>query len=634
MNYRQEIDGLRALAVLCVVAYHFWPEHVPGGFVGVDVFFVISGFLISRIIFDELEKDCFSLRDFYFKRIRRIFPALLVVLISCGAFGWFALIPSENTQLGKHIAAAAIFGSNVLLWSESGYFDAASEKKPLLHLWSLGIEEQFYFIAPLIFAYIYRKRSAYLPFLGALAFLSFFINILLIREFPAAIFYLPFGRIFELLTGSMLAAYLRSRDCSCKKDHGFDKRKLASFVGFSLILFSVFGIKPNSQFPGYVVLLPVIGTLLLIFAGSNNAIGKYLLSRRPIVYVGLISYPLYLWHWPLLSIAVILNGGKVASEARFILIVVAVALACLTFEYIEKPIRKNKNKNKNTKTILMLCIAMTIIANLGLGTYFSRGITSFNLPRFYENLHTADLGSEAFYKKMQAQFYTCENLAFNARAPLYQEIPRCFQSKKNEPITAMIVGDSHAEALFPGLAIGLKNENVSYYVSGYAPIPKNEGFEVFFKEIQNSNSVKTVILAGYWITAMTHFVPNSSSLGMELYKSIELILRSGKKVYLIVDVPSFSFSIERCQYSRISFQKPQCSESRSIYENQKKIYMGEFRKLQSDNINFKILDVAGLFCNDNECSALHNDDILFRDSNHLNFNGSIYVGYWLSTFIK
>ncbi len=204
-GYRRDIDGLRAIAILSVLCFHVFPDLFPGGFIGVDVFFVISGFLISGIIIGNLEKGSFSLVGFYSRRIRRIFPALAVVLVACWAFGWFVLLTDEYKQLGKHIAGGAGFISNILFWRESGYFDSAADRKPLLHLWSLGIEEQFYIIWPLLMSLAFRRKLKLVSMMLLLAVISFLVNIGGIRGNAAGLFYSPVTRFWELLIGCILA---------------------------------------------------------------------------------------------------------------------------------------------------------------------------------------------------------------------------------------------------------------------------------------------------------------------------------------------------------------------------------------------------------------------------------------------
>jgi peptidoglycan/LPS O-acetylase OafA/YrhL len=206
-KYRPDIDGLRAIAVLSVVAFHAFPLRMKGGFIGVDVFFVISGFLISTIIFENLGKGTFSFTEFYARRVKRIFPALAVVLGACLIFGWLALLPDELNQLGKHIAAGAGFVSNLVLWGEAGYFDNAAETKPLLHLWSLGIEEQFYIVWPLLVWLAWKRKFNFLVLAAFLAFVSFALNIKGIKQDHIAAFYSPLTRFWELLCGALLARY-------------------------------------------------------------------------------------------------------------------------------------------------------------------------------------------------------------------------------------------------------------------------------------------------------------------------------------------------------------------------------------------------------------------------------------------
>lgn len=204
-HYRADIDGLRAIAVLAVVGFHAFPDYFPGGFVGVDVFFVISGFLISSIIFREVGRSTFRLPQFYARRIRRIFPALLIVLVACLLFGWFALLPDELEHLGKHVAAAATFVSNLALWQESGYFDRAAELKPLLHLWSLGVEEQFYLVWPMLLLLLWKRQQNIAITIVLLTLTSFMLSIALGQQSPSANFYFPFSRFWELGLGCLLA---------------------------------------------------------------------------------------------------------------------------------------------------------------------------------------------------------------------------------------------------------------------------------------------------------------------------------------------------------------------------------------------------------------------------------------------
>jgi peptidoglycan/LPS O-acetylase OafA/YrhL len=344
LEYRPDIDGLRAVAVSSVLAFHAFPAVVPGGFAGVDVFFVISGFLISRIILRQLEDGTFTFRNFYSRRIRRIFPALALVLLATLVFGWWTLLPMAFKELGVQIAAGAGFASNVLLWLQSGeYFDSAAEVKPLLHLWSLGVEEQYYLLWPLLL-FLFRGDRQHRIFwlIAGLAAVSFAVNVHWVDRWPSAAFYLPQSRFWELMLGGIIAyvdvhdpawvGALRSRRPAWLP-------ACASAAGAGLLLAGLGLIDENESFPGWWALLPTVGTALLIAAGPQPWLNRRLLASRAFVFVGLISYPLYLWHWPLLVYARILDGGTPPAAARVALLLAAVMLAWATYALVERRVR-------------------------------------------------------------------------------------------------------------------------------------------------------------------------------------------------------------------------------------------------------------------------------------------------------
>ena len=305
-KYRADIDGLRAIAVLSVVCFHAFPALLKGGFIGVDVLFVISGFLISTIIFDNLERDSLSFVEFYSRRIKRIFPALLLVLTACFAFGWFALLADEYKQLGKHIAAGAGFVSNFVFWNESGYFDNAAETKPLLHLWTLGIEEQFYIVWPLLLWAAWKGRFNLLTLTLVIASISFALNIKGLHADAIATFYSPQTRFWELLTGSILAyVTLYKPNVGATKRQKLNThlnaiiytksaqtnentlRNVQSILGATLIGAALLIITKERHFPGTWALLPTLGAVLIISAGSQAWLNRVLLSNRLLVWFGL-----------------------------------------------------------------------------------------------------------------------------------------------------------------------------------------------------------------------------------------------------------------------------------------------------------------------------------------------------------
>lgn len=378
-TYRSDIDGLRAVAVLSVVIFHAFPQILPGGFTGVDVFFVISGFLISTILYSNLEAGRFSILDFYGRRIRRIFPALILVMAACYALGWFVLLPDEYAQLGKHMAGGAGFVQNFILWGESGYFDNAAETKPLLHLWSLGIEEQFYIVWPILLWIGYRLKLNLLSVTIVIAIVSFVLNIrgINVTKDLTATFYSPQTRFWELLIGAT-AAYLTlypsakfkafcaqvltglsklfqtiqwSKDklkrmtesgADAAKQHAHTHANAYSIVGLLLLVVGVALINKHRAFPGWWALLPTVGAVLLIIAGPQGIINRTLLSNKLMVGIGLISYPLYLWHWVILSFLRIMQGEVPLWWHRIIAVLVAVVLSILTYKFVEKPIRFGK----------------------------------------------------------------------------------------------------------------------------------------------------------------------------------------------------------------------------------------------------------------------------------------------------
>jgi peptidoglycan/LPS O-acetylase OafA/YrhL len=313
--YRAEIDGLRAFAIILVIFYHAFPKYLRGGFVGVDVFFVISGYLITGIVAKEIQAGTFSFLIFYGRRCRRIIPALSIVLLSALCAGWLLLLPDEYQSLGRHVLAGATFTSNLLLWQESGYFDVASELKPLLHLWSLGIEEQFYIFWPIFLVLCYRLR-ANLILVSLVLFVMSFGGIFFLSN--AGSFYLLPTRFWELLLGGGLVLaewrYLGAMNrhiCQFIFDENPDDTKLKfiqnlkAAIAFISLLVAATLLTKEVPYPGWGTLLPTFAAGLFISAGRDAWINRVVLASKPAVWLGLISYPLYLWHgryYPLLTL--------------------------------------------------------------------------------------------------------------------------------------------------------------------------------------------------------------------------------------------------------------------------------------------------------------------------------------------
>jgi peptidoglycan/LPS O-acetylase OafA/YrhL len=354
-RYRPDIDGLRAIAVLLVVWFHAFPELMPGGFVGVDIFFVISGFLITGIIARELDQQRFSLPGFYMRRIRRIFPALIVVLAVTLVLGWLWMLPAAYAQLSADAFASAAFVSNIALLLQSGYFDIESGKKPLLHLWSLGIEEQFYLFWPLILMLTTRLRLRILLVASVIGIASFALNVALIGSDPVATFYLPFTRAWELLAGAALACgWNQLRQTGAASNW-------RAAIGLGLIALAAGVLDAESAFPGWWAVLPVGGAALLLSAPAAWGC-RHLLSSPAMVRIGLISYPLYLWHWPLLVFFAIIKFAPLTLIERVLIVGLSFALAWLTYRFVEIPFRFGPPSRLR---ITALCSGMALVALAG-----------------------------------------------------------------------------------------------------------------------------------------------------------------------------------------------------------------------------------------------------------------------------
>jgi hypothetical protein len=547
-EYRRDIDGLRAVAVLSVLGFHAFPQWVKGGFIGVDIFFVISGFLITNILYKNLLLQRFSLLEFYTRRIRRIFPALLLVLTCCLIFGWFSLLADEYALLGKHVASGAAFISNLVLWQESGYFDVAAETKPLLHLWSLGIEEQFYIFWPLILWFCWRKNINLLKATLYLIFLSFALNIWLHIDSRIADFYSPQTRAWELLAGAVLALY-RPKTQLSRFDRSLAQTKtLQSLLGIVLLFIGFLFVTKERLFPGYWAIFPTLGAMLLIHAGEESVINKHLLSNRLLVWFGLISFPLYLWHWPLLSFARIFSYGDDPERSiRIGALILSVLLAWLTKQLIEQPLRFGHYAKLKAAFLSAL---MLLIGALGYLTFSKDGFSQ-RLKDMPTSLQTAKLELPLNFKKVMVDGW-----------PFYEK-------RSDSHLTSLFIGDSNALHLFPRVeelitsAPKETNSAIFSIAVGCLPIPDtnysdaSRGCSALMSRslsfALNHPEIERVILSGNWYEHLQgnghYFEKNgirypifSQSNGYKLaidalQRYIKELQRAGKKVYFILNIP-------------------------------------------------------------------------------------------------
>ena len=463
LKYRADIDGLRAVAVLLVVGFHAFPSVITGGFIGVDVFFVISGFLITGIILHGLSAGTFSFIDFYARRTRRIFPTLIVVLLASWAMGWAVLQSDEYSRLLKHAGSGAAFVLNYVLASEGGYFDRVAESKPLLHLWSLGVEEQFYALWPFVLWCAWRLRQKLWLVIVLLCLVSFIWNLVNIQTKPIDTFYALQTRLWELMLGAGLA-YINIFKPKLLPQTATTKT-LSSTLGLALIGSGVMQIDSTSAFPGWWALLPTIGAALLIASQSDGFINRRLLSLRWMVWVGLISFPMYLWHWPVFAFARIYYSSTPSYVVRIALIALSLILATLTYVAIEKPIRI---RFKTNKVAAFFAAALMLIAALSFYQYSQPVVvdaaTQNEKAKFYSYFADAPpMRWLTFFEKEfrhDCNFYQIDEYyaARPTNKPKANIAPDCFTPDPLKRHRVLIWGDSHAQMLNSGLAKTLPSD--------------------------------------------------------------------------------------------------------------------------------------------------------------------------------
>ncbi|MEO9336056.1 acyltransferase family protein [Mesorhizobium sp. SB112] len=494
MQYRPDIDGLRAVAVVSVVIYHAFPSAMPGGFAGVDVFFVISGYLITGILLRSIASDTFSISDFYARRIRRIFPALVLVLATGFLIGWFVLPPREFMQLGKHILAGAGFVSNLVFWSEAGYFDTDAIEKPLLHLWSLGIEEQFYIVWPLIIWFVNRKRLSVFWTIIGLSSCSFLFNLVLTSSAPVSAFYSPLSRAWELGMGGLVA-------CVAAQGLQIEKRKATalSILGLSMIVVTFFAIDSASNFPGWLAALPVLGTCLVIVAGMHAVPNHVLLARRIPCALGLISYPLYLWHWMLISFAWIVLDRPPLIFEMLTVVGVSLVLAILTYALIERPIRRGVYIAALSRRALVITLSssLTGLAVIGGFTWANGGFAT-RYPEDVRALLTYDY--DFLTDARVDECWLDDKVAPDA----FKET--CFPTSSSKP-KILLWGDSHAARLYPGFAeVYAKHYAIGIAARDGCPPVVSVGYEICQKSNEHilariaAEKPEIVMLFGVWPT--------------------------------------------------------------------------------------------------------------------------------------
>lgn len=455
LAYRPEIDGLRAFAVLSVCLFHAGLPWVSGGFIGVDVFFVISGYLITGIIQSNLAAGTFSIADFYARRARRILPALFVVLAACSLAGYFLMLPSELKMLGRHVAATALFVSNISFFRESGYFDLSAELKPLLMTWSLGVEEQFYIVWPLLLWVAARKRWVPLHLVTGVLLLSLAGASWAVHDHLAGTFFLLPSRAWELALGAVLA--LRPPPAARA---GNWRWELAGAVGLLAILGSALAYDENTTFPAYGALLPCLGAALILIVGQRARATACLLTNPPMRWVGRISYSLYLWHWPLFAFARLLLNGELPARVAVPLLLLALVLAHLTWLLVEQRWRHaGESVPRTLKAYGIGLLACVLLAAGLIGVSKAAWRTGDEVRRI--DAASKDVNS------LQALCHL-DDLAQPA-----EPAARCRQGAPGRPVL-FLWGDSHADAVAPGFAALAQTGRLGFTQftkSGCPPLP-------------------------------------------------------------------------------------------------------------------------------------------------------------------
>jgi peptidoglycan/LPS O-acetylase OafA/YrhL len=629
-HYRPDIDGLRAVAVLLVVGFHFFPELITGGFIGVDVFFVISGYLIGRIIFNDLVEGYFSFKDLYIRRIRRIFPSLGLVLLASMIFGWFVLFDHEYEQLGKHIATGVGFVSNFMLWHESGYFDEISDLKPLVHLWSLGVEEQFYIFSPILFWMLFgvRRLCAISVVLGICA-LSFLLNILYVSDFQTAVFYSPLTRMWELLLGCILG-YIHF-----KKYYGSRCAKNTySIIGSLLLLSGAFLIDRNSLFPGLPAIIPVVGTIFIIAGGGGKEafLNNKVYASKVLIWIGLISFPLYLWHWPLISFYRIIEGGLPPYYLRMALIALAVILAYFTYRYLELPIRRGFISS--TKFLIFVLI---IIGGIGACIYLFAGFSFRDSTSGYK-LNQKQLTGLASTNKECLKLFTPK--------PYF---PVCIYDFNSSDKTIAIIGDSHAQASYPGIRDYFLKREFNTLVLAVNSHPamiggengdeqKRENHQII-NYVRKRSDVDIVIIINRGMINFTGFEPTSlnkisnpkplmtkNTYFSSLQNTIDLLNNSGKKVYVVSENPELNFFPKNCVSRPFKLTINDCEVNYKEVIQRQADYLSEIKKMKGATIFFSI----DIFCEDKKCGIFDKKkQLLYMDDDHISVAGSKFLADYI-----
>lgn len=638
VGYRADIDGLRAVAVIAVVLFHAFPQLLPGGYVGVDMFFVISGFLITRILLDAHYQGRLSLARFYANRVRRLFPALVLVIAAVFVLGWGGLLPHEFAALGLQMAAGAAFLQNVLLFTQAaGYFELASDSMPLMHLWSLGVEEQFYLLYPVLLWLAWRRHVPAIWVIGGLFTVSFVLNITTSSEHPVAAFFLLHTRMWQLMAGCALAATGLGAGTADGARPAFQKEMLAA-LGLAALGFAVLSYAPDLSYPGWPAVVPVAGAALLIAAGPRAWINRHLLAARPLVALGLVSYPLYLWHWPLLTYVKLLSEDRPTVPLLLAALFVSALLAWATYAWVERPIRFGRI---SPHAPFALIGAAAAAAGLGLFTYTSMGFQSRIGPALAAKHFK-------FQEHWEGWSSGCASVTSYGK-----DIGGCFILSPELPPEVLLIGDSHATHLAPGLQLladGQVNVAAIWHAACLPVRQARSGVKVLFacKDdlieraldlAASSPTIHTVVLSGFVPLALTgrrmHEVSTNPARDIAAYErafesalavTFDQLQRKGKSVVYVLTVPEPKRDPFKC-VRELLWATPYaaCQFDRAQMDARHQPYRDAVARTAARYPSVRVVDPMAVLCNARYCQLGRPDLPYYLDRDHLTPSGSRYL---------
>ena len=620
MKNRPDIDGLRAVAVLPVLFFHA-DIGCSGGFVGVDIFFVISGYLISGLILKDLDAGKFSIVNFWERRVRRIMPALAVVVLGCLVAGWFILFPNDFKALGQSAFAQALLASNVYFWRHSGYFEQASDVKPLLHTWSLAVEEQFYLFFPFLLIAIYRfSRKSLMRIILIIFAASFILSVYGTYKHPSATFYFLPSRAWELLVGAFLAV----RPAKGRLVRW--QAEVLSWVGFLSILYAVFIYNSDTRFPGAAALLPCIGAALIIWANDQalTSVGQ-LLATRPVVFVGLISYSLYLWHWPLLVYVKYRMLEPSTMFQRLQLLALSVIFAALSWKFVEAPFRQRRVFNSRKQIFTFAGVTTAMVLTLSFTIHKLQGLPSRVPP---ESVRYAAASEENTYRN-----------ELGLKDALNGSFVELGTGDKNQPINLFVWGDSHAMAVMPVLNALCKEYSVRGVGATHSATAPLVGFASNSKYSLNEDSIayNNAIVQFIQKKHISHLIivaswnaydDGTDLVRRDLITTIDTFKNSGTRIWIMRTVPDQPLNVPKALAATAFYGGnpeelgPTLSEhlSESNSRRQDSIFEG----LNAPGIT--VLDPTKLFVNQiGRCRVAEGGEALYRDHHHITVHGAMML---------